>query len=169
MIGAHVFTAVFSAIRGYMMTWVGQHITLRLRNDAYQHLSILSLDFYQDQETGNLMARITQDIGWLRDFIAEGLQDIIGDSMTLVYMCLIMFVINWQLALWALLPIPLIILFSFYFGHKMHKVFHVLWKHYAGISTILASTRYGVSKRSPVRSTKLGVFKSRPIWPLKER
>ena len=90
------------------------------------------------------MSRITQDVGRLRDFIAEGLQDIIGDSMALVFMCIIMFVINWQLALWVLLPIPLIILFSFYFGHKMHKVFHVLWRRYAGISTILASTIPGI-------------------------
>ena len=144
MIGAHVFTAAFSAVRGYMMTWVGQRITLTLRNDAYQHMSVLSLDFYQQRETGNLMSRITQDVGRLRDFIAEGLQDIVGDSMTLIYMCIIMFVINWQLALWVLLPIPFIILFSFYFGHKMHKVFHVLWRRYAGISTILASTIPGI-------------------------
>ena len=144
MIGVHIFTAVFSAVRGYMMTWVGQRITLTLRNDAFRHMSILSLDFYQQRETGNLMSRITQDVGRLRDFIAEGLQDIIGDSMALVYMCVIMFVINWQLALWVLLPIPFIILFSFYFGHKMHKVFHVLWRRYAGISTILASTIPGI-------------------------
>ena len=144
MVGAYVFTAAFSAIRGYMMTWVGQRITLRLRNDAYKHMSILSLDFYQQRETGNLMSRITQDVGRLRDFIAEGLQDIIGDSMTLIYMCIIMFLYDWQLALWVLLPIPFIILFSFYFGHKMHKVFHVLWRRYAGISTILASTIPGI-------------------------
>ena len=144
MIGLHVFTAVFTAVRGYMMAWVGQRITLTLRNDAYQHMSILSLDFYQQRETGNLMSRITQDVGRLRDFIAEGLQDIIGDSMTLIFMCIIMFTVNWQLALWVLLPIPFIILFSFYFGHKMSKVFHVLWRRYAGISTILASTIPGI-------------------------
>ena len=144
MVGAHVFTAAFSAVRGYMMTWVGQRITLTLRNDAYRHMSILSLDFYQQRETGNLMSRITQDVGRLRDFIAEGLQDIISDSVALVCMCIIMFVVSWQLALWVLLPIPLIILFSFYFGHKMHKVFHVLWRRYAGISTILASTIPGI-------------------------
>ena len=144
MLGVHVFTAVFSAVRGYMMTWVGQRITLTLRNDAYRHMSVLSLDFYQQRETGNLMSRITQDVGRLRDFIAEGLQDIIGDSMALVFMCIIMFVYSWQLALWVLLPIPLIVLFSFYFGHKMHKVFHVLWRRYAGISTILASTIPGI-------------------------
>ena len=144
MVGVHVFTAVFSAVRGYMMTWVGQRITLTLRNDAFQHMSVLSLDFYQQRETGNLMSRITQDVGRLRDFIAEGLQDIIGDSMTLIFMCIVMFTVNWQLALWVLLPIPLIVLFSFYFGHKMHKVFHVLWRRYAGISTILASTIPGI-------------------------
>ena len=144
MVGAYIFTAVLSAVRGYMMTWVGQRITLTLRNDAFRHMSILSLDFYQQRETGNLMSRITQDVGRLRDFIAEGLQDIIGDSMTLIYMCIFMFVYSWQLALWTLIPIPFITLFTFYFGHKMHKVFHVLWQRYAGISTILASTIPGI-------------------------
>ncbi|MCZ6680539.1 MAG: ABC transporter ATP-binding protein [Candidatus Poribacteria bacterium] len=144
MVGVNVFTMVASAIRGYMMAWVGQNITLKLRNDAYQHLSVLSLDFYEQRDTGNLMSRITQDVGRLRDFISEGLQNIIGDSMALIYMCIIMFAINWQLALWALIPIPLLIFFTIFFGQKMHKVFHVLWKHYAGISTILASTIPGV-------------------------
>ncbi len=144
MVGVNVFTTIFSAIRGYMMTWVGQSITLKLRNEAYQHLSVLSLDFYQQRDTGNLMSRITNDVGRLQDFIAEGLQDIIGDLLMLVFMCGIMFYFNWKLALFSLIPIPLLIFFTIYFGEKMHKVFHAVWKRVAGISTILASTIPGV-------------------------
>ena len=144
MVGVNVFTTIFSGVRSYMMAWVGQRITLNLRNEAYQHLSILSLDFYQQRDTGNLMSRITHDVGRLQDFIAEGLQDIIGDFLMLIYMCIIMFYFNWQLTLWALSPIPFLILFTIYFGRKMHKVFHVVWRRIAGISTILASTIPGV-------------------------
>lgn len=140
----HVFSMVTSSIRGYMMAWVGQNVTRRLQNEAYEHLNALSIDFYQERDTGNLMSRITSDVSRLRDFISNGLQDIIGDSLTLIYMCIIMFSYNWYLAFWTLIPIPCLILFTIYFGKKMSKVYSVLWKRYANISTILASTIPGV-------------------------
>ena len=144
MAAVNVFTTATGAIRGYMMAWVGQNVTRRLRNETYDHLNALSLDFYQERDTGNLMSRITQDVGRLRDFIANGLQDIIGDSLTIVFIAVIMFAENWQLALWTLIPIPCLIFFTIFFGHKMSKVFRVLWKRYANISTLLASTIPGV-------------------------
>ena len=126
------------------MAWVGQNITRRLQNETYEHLNALSIDFFHERDTGNLMSRITHDVSRLRDFIASGIQDIIGDSLTIIFMCAIMFSYNWQLALWTLIPIPCLIFFTIFFGHKMSKVYHVLWKRYASISTILASTIPGV-------------------------
>ena len=144
MISFNVFTMGASAVRGYMMAWVGQNITRRLRNETYNHLNSLSLDFYNQRDTGNLMSRITSDVARLRDFIANGLQDLIGDSLTLVNICVIMFLTNWKLAAWTLIPVPCLIFFTILFGKKMSKVFSVLWKRYADVSTILASTIPGV-------------------------
>ena len=144
MVGVRVFTLVTSSVRGYMMAWVGQNITRRLQNETYEHLNALSIDFFHERDTGNLMSRITHDVSRLRDFIASGIQDIIGDSLTIIFMCMIMFSFNWQLALWTLIPIPCLIFFTIFFGKKMSKVYHVLWKRYANISTILASTIPGV-------------------------
>ena len=144
MISFNVFTMGASAVRGYMMAWVGQNITRRLRNETYDHLNSLSLDFYNQRDTGNLMSRITSDVARLRDFIANGLQDLIGDSLTLVNICIIMFLTNWKLAAWTLIPVPCLIFFTIFFGKKMSKVFSVLWKRYADVSTILASTIPGV-------------------------
>ena len=144
MAGVTVFKMAASAIRGYMMAWVGQNITRRLQNETYEHLNALSIDFFHERDTGNLMSRITHDVSRLRDFIANGLQDIVGDSLTIVYICVIMFSFHWKLALWTLIPIPCLIFFTIFFGKKMSKVYHVLWKRYANISTILASTIPGV-------------------------
>ncbi len=144
MAGVNVFVTATSAVRGYMMAWVGHNVTRRLRNETYEHLNALSLDFYQERETGNLMSRITQDVGRLRDFIANGLPDVISGSLKLTLIAIIMFAKNWQLALWSLIPIPCLIFFTLFFGHKMSKVFRVLWKRYANISTLLASTIPGV-------------------------
>ncbi len=144
MVGVSVFTMITSSVRGYMMAWVGQNITRRLQNETYEHLNALSIDFFHERDTGNLMSRITHDVSRLRDFIANGLQDIVGDSLTIIFMCAIMVHYNWKLALWTLIPIPCLIFFTIFFGKKMSKVYHVLWKRYANISTILASTIPGV-------------------------
>ena len=69
-----VFKMAASAIRGYMMAWVGQNVTRRLQNETYEHLNALSIDFFHERDTGNLMSRITHDVSRLRDFIANGLQ-----------------------------------------------------------------------------------------------
>ena len=144
MASVTVFTMITSSVRGYMMAWVGQNITRRLQNETYEHLNALSIDFFHERDTGNLMSRITHDVSRLRDFIANGLQDIVGDSFTIIFMCAIMVHYNWKLALWTLIPIPCLVFFTIFFGKKMSKVYHVLWKRYANISTILASTIPGV-------------------------
>ncbi len=144
MASIRVFSMLASAIRGYMMAWVGQNVTRRLQNETYEHLNALSVDFFHERDTGNLMSRITHDVSRLRDFIASGMQEIAGDSLTIIYMCAIMFYFNWKLALWTLIPIPCLIFFTIFFGKKMGKVYHVLWKRYASISSILASTIPGV-------------------------
>ncbi|MCY4402995.1 MAG: ABC transporter ATP-binding protein [Candidatus Poribacteria bacterium] len=144
IVGLRVFTMVTSSVRGYMMSWVGQNVTRRLQNETYEHLNALSIDFFHERDTGNLMSRITHDVSRLRDFIANGLQDIVGDSFTIIFMCAFMFSEHWKLALWTLIPVPCLIIFTIVFGKKMSKVYHVLWKRYANISTILASTIPGV-------------------------
>lgn len=123
MAGIRVFTMGTSSIRGYMMAWVGQNITRRLQNQTYEHLNGLSIDFFHQRDTGNLMSRITHDVSRLRDFIANGLQDIIHGTFLIINMCIIMFSFNWYLALWTLIPIPCLIFFTFFFGRLMSKVY----------------------------------------------
>ncbi len=144
MIGVNVFTTSFSTIRSYVMAIVGQKVKHKLRTEAYQHLNRLSIDFYQKRNTGNIMSRLTQDVGRLEDFIAYGLQDMVGDILMLFFMFSVMIYYNWQLTLLSMIPIPLIIVFTVYFGQKVKKIYHIVWKQIAGISTILASVIPGV-------------------------
>tara|TARA_B100001167_G_C16759959_1_gene300811 strand:- start:26 stop:1585 length:1560 start_codon:yes stop_codon:yes gene_type:complete len=144
MIGVNVFTTSFSTIRSYVMAIVGQGVKHRLRTEAYQHLNRLSISFYQKRDTGNIMSRLTHDVGRLEDFIAYGLQDMVGDILMLIFMFSVMVYHNWQLTLLSMIPIPLIIVFTVYFGKKVKKIYHIVWKQISGISTILASVIPGV-------------------------
>ena len=132
------------ALRGYMMAWMGQGVMYDLRNQVYEHLHTLSLGFFSQRETGRIMSRVTQDVGRLQDFITEGLQEMIRSVITLFIIAAILFYMNWRLAIFVLLPTPVLVVVTLYFGKRLHRVFHSLWKRWAGLSAILADTIPGI-------------------------
>jgi len=144
MIGVNILATVLGAGRGYMMAWVGQRITLDLRDKVYSHLHMLSLNFFSQRETGVIMTRVTRDVERLQEFISRGFPEMATDAVLIIAMGGAMFLENWRLALFTLIPMPVLIMLTFYFGHKMHKTFHIVWKRWAEISGILADTIPGV-------------------------
>ncbi|MDA0272308.1 MAG: ABC transporter transmembrane domain-containing protein, partial [Proteobacteria bacterium] len=132
------------ALRTYLLARLGQRITFDLRSQIYRHLHHLSLSFYNERETGRIMASITQDVNRLQDFISDGLQEVIRDVATILIICVILFSMDASLAILVLLPTPLLIIATLYFGEKLHDLYHGLWRRWAGISAILADTIPGV-------------------------
>ena len=133
-----------SAVRTFLLAKLGQRITFDLRKEVYRHLHYLSLSFYNERETGRIMSNITQDVSRLQDFISDGLQEIIRDIATIVIICIILFSLNPALAAFVLLPTPLLILFTRYFGRRLHDLYHGLWRRWADIHALLADTIPGV-------------------------
>ena len=132
------------AVRSYLLARLGQRITFDLRNQVYRHLHRLSLSFYNERETGRIMASVTQDVGRLQDFISDGLQQVIRDILTLLIICIILFWMNAGLAALVLLPTPVLVFVTLYFGKRLHEIFHGLWRRWAGLSALLADTIPGV-------------------------
>ena len=132
------------AIRSYIMARLGQLITFDLRRQVYRHLHLLSLSFYNERETGQIMASITQDVSRLQDFLSDGLQEAIRNVLTVLIICGILFTLNAGLAVFVLLPTPLIILVTIHFGKRLHTVYHALWRRWAKISALLADVIPGV-------------------------
>jgi ATP-binding cassette subfamily B protein len=133
-----------NAIRSYILSKLGQQVTYDLRNQVYRHLHRHSLSFYNERETGRIMASITQDVGRLQDFISDGLQEIIRDVLTIFIICGILFSLNVKLAALALLPTPLLIYATLNFSERFHRTYRGLWRRWAGISALLADTIPGV-------------------------
>ena len=140
----YVSTNLMGAVRRYVLAWLGQHVTFDLRNEVYRHLNTLSLSFYDERETGRVMASITQDVGRLQDFISDGLQEIIRDVLTIVFICAVLFWLDASLAALVLLPTPLLVFTTLRFGGKLHFTYRSLWRRWAGISALLADTIPGV-------------------------
>ena len=116
-------------------------------------------------ETGRIMASVTQDVGRLQDFISDGLQEAIRDVLTLVIICIILFGLNPGLAALVLLPTPLLVWATLRFGRRLHAIYRPLWRRWAALSALLADTIPGVRvvKAFAQERREVGKFKGRSL------
>lgn len=97
-------------VRSYAAHKAGWGVVSDARRLVYQHIQKLSLRFYEDKQTGQLMSRIINDTDLFERMIAHALPDVIVHGITLVGVIAILLSMNIQLTLLTLIPVPLIIL-----------------------------------------------------------
>ncbi len=144
ILAIYILNTGLGTIRNYMMRWLGNKVIYDLRTSAYEYLQRLSLSFFNKKETGRLMSRISRDTERLQQFIVRGIQEFLMNILTLLGMCLVLFIVNWRLAALTLIPMPVVTIASIIYGKKMHTVFHKVMRRMAGMSAILADTIPGV-------------------------
>ncbi|MFA4015831.1 MAG: hypothetical protein RUDDFDWM_000925 [Candidatus Fervidibacterota bacterium] len=140
----NALTALFSAIRGYVMAWLGEKIVVDIRRKLYEHIQSLSLTFFDRRDTGRIISRITDDTHRLNDFLTSGLQDIARDALTSIAIGIILFALHWKLALITLIPMPLLAFSSVQFGRRVRRLFHRTWRRWAQVTSLLADKIPGV-------------------------
>ncbi len=89
------------------VTNLGQRVVFNMRRDLYAHLQALPLSFHDRKRTGDMVARLTSDLVLVQDLVVSGLFDLFTNSLTLIGMVVIMFLIDWRLTLLALTVMPL--------------------------------------------------------------
>ena len=144
LVGLTVLGQVVGGFRGYMMQWFGQKAIYDLRMDLYAHIQRLSVAFYDSKQTGWIMDRVTSDTMNLQDFLTDALQDFVRDSVTLLFILVIMLSWNWKLALLSLLPTPFIAYASNWFMHRSRRLYHRIWRKRSRISSLLTDVVPGV-------------------------
>lgn len=102
--------AVMQFIRSYAAHVAGWGVVSDARRLVYEHIQKLSLRFYEDKQTGQLMSRIINDTDLFERMIAHALPDVVVNGITLVGVTAILFSMNVRLTLLTLIPIPVIIL-----------------------------------------------------------
>ncbi|MCJ7566105.1 MAG: ABC transporter ATP-binding protein/permease [Anaerolineales bacterium] len=105
----YVLRAVLQFIRSYMAHVAGWSVVADVRAMVYEHLQRLSLRFYEDKQTGQLMSRIVNDVDLLEHLIAHAVPDVIANTLLLVGVIVILVNMNWQLTLLSMIPVPLIV------------------------------------------------------------
>jgi len=100
----------FQFLRSYMAHVAGWGVVADARRHIYEHLQKLSLRFYEDKQTGQLMSRVVNDSDLFEQLIAHAVPDTAVNVLTFIGVSAVLFSLNWQLTLLSMIPVPLIIL-----------------------------------------------------------
>ena len=95
-----------SAAQTYFTGWTGERILADLRNKLFRHLQRLSLGFYERNRAGVIISRLTNDVEALDQLVTDGVTSLVRNSLTLVGTTVILFFLDWRLALATVTVIP---------------------------------------------------------------
>jgi ATP-binding cassette, subfamily B, multidrug efflux pump len=103
----------------YLMQLVGQRVMYDMRLEIFTHLQNQSLQYFDRTPVGRMMSRLTNDVDALNDLLSQGFVTILGDLSVLVFIVVLLFFLNWVLALITLLALPLMAAVAFGFQKVM--------------------------------------------------
>ncbi len=142
--GAAVLTWLLTWGQGIVMAWASERISADLRNRTYSHLQGLSLEYFGGKRTGDLLARISNDTERICYFLSDNMVDFTADVLMIIGTAVILLVIDWKLALAALLPFPLIAWLVYYARNHMQRGFQRGGRAWDNMTSILADTIPGI-------------------------
>ncbi|AGB17187.1 ABC-type multidrug transport system, ATPase and permease component [Halovivax ruber XH-70] len=115
LIGAFGLGAIFHWVRNWGFNSFAQNIQHDVRTDTYDKMQRLNMDFFSDKQTGEMMSILSNDVNRLERFLNDGMNSLFRMSVMVLGIGGLLLWINWQLALVALLPVPLIAAFTYAF------------------------------------------------------
>ena len=142
--GLIVITAIGRGVESRMMAGLGSRVARSVRDAAYAHLHKLSLSFFSQKQTGSLVTRVTTDSDRLWDFVASTVVEVSVSFLTIAGVGVALFVMNWRLACFVLLPVPLMLVMMFVFHRRMHKFFHRIMHRWSQMTSVVADALPGV-------------------------
>jgi ATP-binding cassette, subfamily B, bacterial MsbA len=122
---------------------VGQRAVTDLRNALYEHVLRQSFTFLSRNTTGSLMSHITTDVEKIQNAVSEMAGDLLKEGLTMVGLLLVLFYMDWRLALFALVGMPLAFHPLFRFGQRLRASNETSLRRWRDISEILQETISG--------------------------
>ena len=123
MLGVLVIQVILQFSFIYYANWVGQHIIKDLRTIIFKNILRFKMSYFDNTSVGRLVTRVVSDIETIANFFSQGVFMIVSDVLKMLVVVIVMFVINWQLALIALAVLPILIYATKLFQIAIKKTF----------------------------------------------
>jgi ATP-binding cassette subfamily B protein len=142
--GAAILTWLLGWARTYVLSWVSERIVSDMRNETYAHLQRLSLEYYGGKRTGDLISRISTDTDRISYFLQVYLLDFANDVLMLLLTACVLIYLNPLLALFTLLPVPLIAFLVHKVRSRLRHGFQSGNRAWSEMTSVLADTIPGI-------------------------
>ena len=148
-----------NALRIRFNNTLEQRVVHRLRQQVFTALQRLSLNYYENRSTGEIMSRVVNDTEHVQRIFIDGFEGMLTATLTLVGITTILFVLNWKLALLVLLPIPILIVGGVGFTRRVHRYYHNIRQRAAELNGYLQDALSGIREtmgfnRQPFEQTR---------------
>jgi ABC-type multidrug transport system fused ATPase/permease subunit len=143
-LAAGIAAFVLSGAQTYFTGWVGERALADLRIQLFTHLQRLSLGYYERNRTGAIVSRITNDVEALDQLVTDGISSLVQNSLLLVGTVVVLFLLDWRLALATLIVLPLMALATAWFRSRSNHAYRRVRERLGLVTATLAEDLSGM-------------------------
>ena len=133
-----------SYLQTYLTGWVGERILADLRNKLFSHLQRLSLGYFERNRAGVIISRLTNDVEALDQLVTDGVTTLVQSTLTLLGTAILLFVLDWRLALATLAVIPFMGLATVIFRVRSTRAYRSVRERLGLVTATLAEDIAGM-------------------------
>jgi ABC-type multidrug transport system fused ATPase/permease subunit len=143
-LGSGVAGIAFSYAQTYFTGWTGERMLADLRNHLFRHLQRLSLGFYERNRAGVIISRLTNDVEALDQLVTDGVTSLVQNTLTLAGTAIVLFVLDWRLALATLTVMPAMGLATAWFRKRSGRAYRAVRETLGIVTATLAEDIAGM-------------------------
>jgi ABC-type multidrug transport system fused ATPase/permease subunit len=144
MVAAGVASLFTSSAQTYFTGWTGERILADLRNRLFKHLQGLSLGFYERNRAGVIISRLTNDVDALDQLVTDGVTTLVQNTLILVGSAVVLFLLDWRLALATLSVIPAMAIGTAIFRVRSTRAYRAVRERLGLVTATLAEDIAGM-------------------------
>jgi len=125
----YIVASVLNWAQGYILNGLVMRVVFRLRQDIEVKLNKLPLSYFDSRQRGDTMSRVTNDVDNIQAALQQAFSQLVQSALTVIGIVIVMFIVSWQLALIALIALPLSAVIAGVIGARSQKLFAAQWKN----------------------------------------
>ena len=141
---AGLASLVTSSAQTYFTGWTGERILADLRNRLFRHLQRLSLGFFERNRAGVIISRLTNDVDALDQLVTDGVTTLVQNTLLLVGSAIVLFYLDWRLALATLSVIPIMAVATAIFRIRSSRAYRAVRERLGLVTATLAEDIAGM-------------------------
>jgi ATP-binding cassette subfamily B multidrug efflux pump len=128
VLALYVVASVLMWAQGYILNRIVMDVIYNLRKDIEDKLHRLPLSYFDTRQRGDLMSRVTNDVDNMQQALQQAFSQLVQSALQVIGIAVMMFIVSWQLALLALIALPLSAIIAGVIGSRSQKLFTAQWK-----------------------------------------